>query len=180
MMTGVARGVALLVPAVLTAVPAPGTDYGDCLELPGEEVLFSFFVPSGGEVVSILHSPAGDYVACRLGAPDAIELEFPEPSPASWGCFEYAWYMRPGMGGANMGMDLNRLAFETDGLRYEIYEDREEHTGSLIGLRVLSGDVVLADMAGDTATIAGSLLPFRFELGDRLVSSAGTGTSQLP
>ncbi len=159
---------------LLLACPHVGAQVlGDRLQLAGESVVFSFQIPASGKTLSLLHSQAAGYLVYRFGSPAGVELEFPARTAESWSRFTYYTYLRPSMGGTNEGLDLSELRFENDGYAYVVYEEQADRVPApRVGVRIHHREKLLADVAGDPATVVGSLIVFRFDFEGRVPAAA--------
>ena len=111
-------------------------EYDDDLRAEGEELVFSFELEQPDEQgqprkVSVCVSTENDYIVCRIGTKDNMELVFPERHAGSWGKFTYENYMSPGF------LDLDSLSFDKDDLNYTISDEYSvADDDSYVGIRV--------------------------------------------
>lgn len=139
-------------------------EYDDDLRADGEELVFSFELEQSRKV-SVCVSAVHDYIVCRIGTKDNIELVFPESSDNSWDKFTYEYYLRGG-GAENAGLDLNYLFFEKDGLHYTVYHEYSAESGDMyVGIRIKNIATGKRDEfeCVKEDSIKGSLLRFRDE-----------------
>ncbi len=134
--------------------------YGPSLELPGEEVGYSFQLEDSS-AVSFLTGPHNEYIIFRFGFPDSIYLEFPEEASSdSWGCFLIDSYSRHG-GEQNDGMSVNTISFAVNDSHIEVYDDYysvgPEYT---TGIRITEENSVIFQKQGVFASRTGSLVLF--------------------
>jgi len=150
----------LILPVVvLIAVGCTPPRLSERLCANNEEVLFSFKDESSARVVSLC--VAGDqYIVCRIGTPNKLELEFPKSKTNSWQLFTYSYYFRGG-GPDNEGVDLNHLRFEHGGKEYEIYQEHiAADATTYVGVRI-TGKGTQEDIRGAHDSVVGSLMELR-------------------
>lgn len=105
----------------------------DNLCMPNEELIYSFKLSNSEKKVTIAISELQDYLVCRTGTQDNVELEFPAEKNKSWDQFSYNYYRRGG-GIENLALSYDELIFQTDTSEYTIlYEisavsDRESES----------------------------------------------------
>jgi hypothetical protein len=129
-----------------------------------EEVLFSFKLADSPKTISVcISNTQPDYITCRIGTPNNIDLEFPENKEGSWSEFTYSYYFRGG-GAGNEGMDLNYLSFEYDGYKYVIYEEYiAENNTKTVGVKTIDNITNMeVNNKGLSDSIEGSLIDLRF------------------
>jgi len=134
--------------------------YGPSMELPGEEVGYSFQLEDNS-TVSFLTGPQDDYIIFRYGLPDSIILEFPEnASFDSWDCFSSDSYTRHG-GEQNDGMVISTISFTMNDSLIEVYDDYYS-VGALYstGIRISVGTQTIFQGTGVFGSRIGSLNQF--------------------
>ncbi|WP_313133269.1 hypothetical protein [Anaerocolumna sp.] len=136
--------------------------YKEDLSTEGEKVVFGFRVADSKKSVSICMADDESYIVYRFGTMDNIELEFPEDRENSFIYFTYSYYLRGG-GVENAGLDLNSFKFSNGGYQYQVYNDYDAEAGiKAVGIRVTEEKTGKeTDIAGDSNTVIGSMLPFR-------------------
>lgn len=87
-----------------------------------EKLIYSFRLKNSYKKVTIAQSEENDYIVCRIGTRDNIELEFPEDKTDSYQKLIYSYYNRGG-GAENLGLNLDYLHFEYNGLDYCVYRE---------------------------------------------------------
>lgn len=131
-------------------------------QLENENLAFAFQTKNGKKL-TICTDKDDAYIVYRFGTADKIEIEFPEnKDETSFQKFEYTGWERGG-GVQNEGMNLNYLAFSTNGFKYIIYDtyfavgDKES-----VGIRVVNTQTKKqTDIKGIYKTIKGNLGDFR-------------------
>ena len=117
-----------------------------------EEIVFSFKFVNSDKLLTVATSKKEDYLVCRIGTKDAVELEFPSEKADSWNQFYYSYYLRGG-GAENKGLDLDYLSFTIDSLCYEIYHEyaaaNEEYS---VGFMIIDLGSISENGAADTMT----------------------------
>ncbi|RPJ03722.1 MAG: hypothetical protein EHM28_14755 [Spirochaetaceae bacterium] len=127
----------------------------------GELLVFSFKIANSTKHVTIVDT--ANSIIYRYGTPGKVELEFPKNPDNLKKYFTFTWYSRPDMGGTNAGLDEYTLSFENNGYRYEIqYSHYYPDNATSVGIRISDpAGKQIADLAGDSKTISGSLLSLR-------------------
>ena len=130
--------------------------------LPNEEVIFSFSTAKGKKMV-LAKDTTEAYIVYRFGTNAKIEFEYPEQKEGSRKKFTYSFYLRGG-GEENEGLDLNYVYFVSNGLKYVIYNNYSAADDKpSCGIKVIDETKEKTTVIhGDSKTITGSLLEFRF------------------
>ena len=139
-------------------------EYDDDLRAEGEELVFSFELEQPDEQgqprkVSVCVSTEKDYIVCRIGTKDNMELVFPERHAGSWGKFTYESRMSIG----SSGYALEYLSFDKDKSSYKIFESYSGDD-SYIGISVknkATGDE--DDLVGLKEGVKGGLMKIKLE-----------------
>lgn len=140
-----------------TLISEPELDSNLCLL--SEEIIISFKFVDSDKILTVAASKEQDYLVCRMGTKDAIELEFPQDKTNSWDQFEYSYYMRGG-GPENLGMSFDHLSFETDSFSYEVYyEYNSADEEQLVGLHISEKgkESNMVNLKGDIDSVIGGL-----------------------
>jgi hypothetical protein len=139
--------------------------------LQNEKIIFSFESNTGKKMV-LAKDKLDAYIIYRFGSKEKVEMEFPTKTRDSWGKFKYSFYLRGG-GVANTGMDLNYVYFDSNHIRYVIYDTYfSELNKYSVGIRVILPDKKIIEIKGNTKTRKGNMVDFRdnglLEIGDEL------------
>lgn len=129
--------------------------YGPLLELPGEEVSYSFLLEDSS-VVSFV-SDAGS-VSFRWGYPDTLFVNYScQPQLSSRNLFSISSYFRGG-GEQNEGMELYSVKFVYNDSIYEVY-DNYYSAGEVYatGLTVFVGPDTMVNAAGLYSSRTGNM-----------------------
>lgn len=100
------------------SLPEPEMDSNLCIS--GERIIVSFKFEDSDKILTIVTAKELDYLVCRMGTKEAIELEFPKNKINSWDQFCYQYYSRGG-GFQNIAMTFDYLCFETDSFEYTVF-----------------------------------------------------------
>lgn len=138
----------------------------DSLCQSNESLIFGFGLKSK-KVLSVCEGDTAKagYLVYRFGMPGKVELTFPDTlDSTSYAKFVFDSYLRGG-GTQNEGLDENHLGFETNGARYQVYEEQSAREArQRIGIRVtVMKSKKEIDLPGIPASVRGTLRPLRHD-----------------
>ena len=137
-----------------------------------EEVIYTFKLLNSSKVISICKDKENQYLVYRFGTGKKIEFEYPgKLDSSSWKAFELYGLKRFG-GKFNAGFGDYSLAFNNNGIKYEIFErwsDEEESQGTGVIVTVNGKETLLK---GSLKSREGSLLRLDDE-SERIENRAG-------
>ncbi|MBN1525394.1 MAG: hypothetical protein JW904_12975 [Spirochaetales bacterium] len=142
---------------LLSAVYCFADETKDRLGIKGEKILYSFRIYHSEKIISIVET-ARKTLEYRFGKPGAVELVYPAVYKKDETVFTLRWYMRPGLGGTNMGMTRLRFEFFNNGYKYRVYfDDYDEDNSQQSGIEIYNPQgKQVADLKG--YDVIGSLL----------------------
>lgn len=130
--------------------------------------VFSFVIPDTGQILTVAKNPQNsEYLVCRLGKGDRVELEYPRESGSSLSNYDFSSLTRHEESGAKT--ELVYLRFGDAHTIYTVYQEYQaSNNQEFVGLRAedpVTGKVV--EQKGDPGSVLGSLSVLRFEKGIR-------------
>ncbi|HAH54476.1 MAG TPA: hypothetical protein DCM02_04115 [Flavobacterium sp.] len=120
--------------------------------LKNEEIIFSFETRSKKKIM-LAKDKDENYIICRYGTLDKIEIEFPEKTQESWGKFSYSY-------SEINGNIENALIFRNKDFEYAIYDCFyiEKRNKFSIGMRIINKNKEVVYLRGKIKSQKGKLV----------------------